>query len=152
MIFSLFALAQNSSIIIFMIYTSYFAFIPKLPADMLKISIALYTPQWAQIDGYLPCLNPTERTLKEAKSGVVPIDEAMGKYRSEILSKLSPFKIYEELSDILNKSNKHNLALLCYEKPGDPCHRRIVAEWLGEGNSILVPEYTVENEQLSLIL
>jgi uncharacterized protein YeaO (DUF488 family) len=119
---------------------------------MLKISISLYTPQWAQIDGYFTCLNPTEWLLKEAKSGAIPIDEAMEKYRNEILSKLSPIKIYEDLIETLNKSNKHHLALLCYEKPGDPCHRRIAAEWLESGNSILVPEYTIENEQLSLIL
>jgi hypothetical protein len=76
----------------------------------------------------------------------------MEKYRNEILGKLSPIKVYKELIDTRNKSNKRDLALLCYEKPGDLCHRRIVAEWLEEGNSILVPEYTVENEQLSLIL
>jgi uncharacterized protein YeaO (DUF488 family) len=119
---------------------------------MLKISIALFTPQWAQIDGYFQCLNPTEQMLREAKSETINIDEAMGKYRNEILSKPSPIKVYEELIEMLHKSSKHNLALLCYEKPGDPCHRRIVAEWLESGNSILVPEYTVENEQLSLIL
>jgi uncharacterized protein YeaO (DUF488 family) len=119
---------------------------------MLKISISLFTPQWAQVDGYFPCLNPTEQMLREAKSGAIPINEDMEKYRSEILSKLSPIKIYEELVDMLNNSDKHYLTLLCYEKPRDPCHRRIMAEWLEEGNSILVPEYTVENEQLSLIL
>jgi hypothetical protein len=69
-----------------MIYTSYFAFIPKLPPDMLKISIALYTPRWAQIDGYFRCLNPTEQMLKEAKSGAIFIDEAMEKYRVNHLS------------------------------------------------------------------
>jgi uncharacterized protein YeaO (DUF488 family) len=90
--------------------------------------------------------------LREVKSGTIPIDEAMKKYRNEILSKLSSIKVYEELSDMLNNSNKHHLALLCYEKPGDPCHCRIVAEWLESGNSISVPEYTIENDQLSLVL
>jgi hypothetical protein len=98
---------------------------------MLKISVSLFTPQWAQIDGYFRCLNPTELMLREAKSGAIPIDEAMEKYRNEILSKLSPIKIYEELIEMLNKSDKHYLALLCYEKPGNPsCQRRIAAEWL----------------------
>jgi hypothetical protein len=76
-----------------MIYTSYFAFIPKLPPDMLKISIALYTQRWAQIDGYFARLNPTEPLLKEAKSRAIPIAEAMEKYRDEILRKLSPIKV-----------------------------------------------------------
>jgi uncharacterized protein YeaO (DUF488 family) len=89
--------------------------------------------------------------LKEAKSGAISGDEAMEKYRNEILSKLSPFKVYEELSDMLNRNNKHNLALLCYEKPSDPCHRRIVAEWLEDGNNIPVPEFIPEEKQLSLV-
>jgi uncharacterized protein YeaO (DUF488 family) len=126
------------------IYTSYFAFIPKLPEDMIKISISLFTPQWAKVDGYFACLNPTEQLLKEAKSGAIPVDEAMEKYRSEILGKLSPTEVYENLIDMPGKSGKNHLALLCYEKPGDPCHRRIVAKWLEEGNNVSVPEFVPE--------
>jgi uncharacterized protein YeaO (DUF488 family) len=118
---------------------------------MLRVSISLFTPQWTQIDGYFPCLNPTERLLKEAKSGAIPIDEAMEKYHGEILDNLSPIKICGELIDMLNNSNKHHLALLCYEKPGDPCHRRMVAEWLEKGNNISVPEFIPEEKQLSLV-
>jgi uncharacterized protein YeaO (DUF488 family) len=75
----------------------------------------------------------------------------MEKYRDEILRKLSPIKVYEELIDTLNNSDKHHLALLCYEKPRDPCHRRIVAEWLEKGNGISVPEFASEEKQLSLV-
>jgi hypothetical protein len=134
-----------------MIYTSYFAFIPKLPTDMLKISISLFTPKWAKIDGYFTCLNPTEQLLREAKSGVISAEEAMGKYCDEIFGKLSPIEVYEELTEILRKSGKRDLVLLCYEKPGEICHRRFVAEWLENGNSISVSEYTIGNEQLFLI-
>jgi uncharacterized protein YeaO (DUF488 family) len=134
-----------------MIYTSYFAFIPKLPSDMLKISISLFTPKWAQVDGYFRSLNPTEQLLREAKSGSIPAEEAMEKYRREILEKLSPVKVYEELIEMLNKSDKHHLVLLCYEKPGEVCHRRFVAEWLEAGNSVSAPEYVIEDGQLSLI-
>jgi uncharacterized protein YeaO (DUF488 family) len=134
-----------------MIYTSYFAFIPKLPNDILKISVSLYTPQWAEVDGYLPGLNPTEQLLREAKSGAISPEEAMEKYRNEILSKLSPIKVYEELIEMLNKSGKERIALLCYEKPGEICHRRFIARWLEEGNGISVPEYAKENDQMSLI-
>ncbi len=38
-----------------------------------------------------------------------------------ILDKLDPRTVYEDL----NKS-----VLLCYERPGEFCHRRLVAEWL----------------------
>lgn len=134
-----------------MIYTSYFAFIPKLPADMLKISISLFTPKWAEIDGYFRSLNPTEQLLKEAKSRAISSDELFQRYREEILSRLSFTEVYEKLIEILNKSDKHHLALLCYEKPSDPCHRRIVAEWLEKGNNIFISEFTFEEKQLSLV-
>jgi uncharacterized protein YeaO (DUF488 family) len=134
-----------------MIYTSYFAFIPKLPVDMLKISISLFTPSWAQVDGYFTSLNPTEQLLREAKTGAIPVDEAMKKYRDEILNKLSPVKIYEELIEMLNTSGKRDLTLLCYEKPGETCHRRFVAEWLENGNNISVPEFVLAKKQLPLI-
>jgi uncharacterized protein YeaO (DUF488 family) len=134
-----------------MIYTSYFAFIPKLPADILKISVSLYTPQWARIDGCFPSLNPTEQLLQEAKSDTVSSEEAMGKYCGEILEKLSPTKIYEELLEMLNESNKEHLALLCYEKPGETCHRRFIARWLENSNGISVPEYAAESDQMPFI-
>ncbi|MDR1333887.1 MAG: DUF488 domain-containing protein [Holosporaceae bacterium] len=134
-----------------MIYTSYFAFIPKLPLDILKISVSLFTPQWVEIDGLMPCLNPTEQLLKEAKTGEVSLEEAFKRYREEVLGKLSPIEVYNDLIRRMNKAGKKDLALLCYEKPGDPCHRRIVAEWLEEGNDISVPEFTPEDNQLSLI-
>jgi uncharacterized protein YeaO (DUF488 family) len=133
------------------IYTSYFAFIPKLPTDMLKVSISLFTPKWAKIDGLMPCLNPTEQLLKEAKSGTVTVEKSLKTYREEILSKLSPIKVYNDLIAMTNKANKKDLALLCYERPGDPCHRRVVAEWLEEGNNISVLEFTSEGKQLSFI-
>jgi uncharacterized protein YeaO (DUF488 family) len=134
-----------------MIYTSYFAFVPKLPTDMLKMSIALFTPKWAKIDGYLPHLTPTEKLLRSAKSGAIPIAEAMQKYHAEILEKLSPTKVYDDLIKLMISNGKSDLALLCYEKPGEICHRRFVAEWLEKGNSISVPEYFLEDAQLSLI-
>ncbi|MDR0753474.1 MAG: DUF488 domain-containing protein [Holosporaceae bacterium] len=134
-----------------MIYTSYFAFIPKLPVDMLKISISLFTPKWAHVDGYFRSLNPTEQLLREAKPESISVKEAMGKYCREILGKLSPVEVYGELIEMLNKSGKRDLTLLCYEKPGEICHRRFVAQWLENGNSVSVPEYSVEGHQLSFI-
>jgi uncharacterized protein YeaO (DUF488 family) len=134
-----------------MIYTSYFAFIPKLPADILKISISLFTPRWTQVDGYFRNLNPTEQLLKEAKFGSISSEKAMEKYRDEILGQLSPVKIYKELIEMLHKSGKQHLALLCYEKPGEICHRRFVAHWLEEWNNISIPEFVLVEKQLSLI-
>lgn len=49
-----------------------------------------------------------------------------------ILSKLNAREIYEELGD--------NAIMLCYEKSGDFCHRRLVADWIRKELGITVNE------------
>jgi uncharacterized protein YeaO (DUF488 family) len=134
-----------------MIYTSYFALIPKLPPDMLKVSVSLGTPQWAKVDGHLSYLNPTAPLLREAKSRTISLEAAREKYCHEILGRLSPIKVYEDLLKLKNDSGKNNLALLCYEKPGEVCHRRFIAQWLENGVLIRIPEYIPPDKQLMLI-
>jgi hypothetical protein len=51
----------------------------------------------------------------------------------EILSKLDPQQVYEALDE--------NSILLCYEKPGEFCHRRLLAKWLEDSLGIEVPEF-----------
>lgn len=41
--------------------------------------------------------------------------------------------------ELLGRGN--DVALVCYEKPGEFCHRRIVAEWLKKAAGIPVEEY-----------
>lgn len=63
-------------------------------------------------------------------------------YRAQ-LDKLNPRLIAAQLGD--------EAILLCWEKPGDFCHRRIVADWLKETMDMNVPEigYTpVEQDSL----
>ena len=36
--------------------------------------------------------------------------------------------------------------LICYEKPGAPCHRRTLAIWLEEESDLTIPEWLNENE------
>lgn len=52
-------------------------------------------------------------------------------YYKEVLNKLNPQKVYNELKDY---------TLLCYEKSGDFCHRRVVANWIETELGIEVPE------------
>jgi len=58
--------------------------------------------------------------LKRAKAGLHwPVYVA--EYKRNVLSKLDPQKVYDELSDSI---------LMCWEVPVKNCHRRLVAEWL----------------------
>ena len=53
-------------------------------------------------------------------------------YHDRILNNLNPEKVYSDLGE--------NAILLCWEKPGRHCHRRLVAAWLSEHLKIKVHE------------
>jgi len=69
-------------------------------------------------------------------------------YKKQVLSKLQPAQVYAELGP--------SAILLCWEKPGVFCHRRVVAEWLEKHLGIRIPEWkepekTPAVEQISLL-
>jgi len=70
-------------------------------------------PPWGLVKGYI------DRKVSK--------EEYTDKYLKQ-LELLDPNKIYNELFEI----HKENPVLLCWEFPGDFCHRRIVGNWLGE--------------------
>ena len=53
-------------------------------------------------------------------------------YYDEILNMLNPRKVFDEIGE--------NSILLCYEKSGKFCHRRLVADWIEKELGIEVPE------------
>ena len=53
-------------------------------------------------------------------------------YYEQVLSKLDPYKVYVDLKDC---------TLLCWEKSGSFCHRRLVADWLEKELGVYIPEY-----------
>ena len=58
-------------------------------------------------------------------------------YWQTVLSKLDPLKIVKSFD---------NSILLCWEAPGEFCHRRLVAEWLKEATGEDVPEFVFERQ------
>lgn len=54
------------------------------------------------------------------------------KYKEEVLDKLDPKKVFEDLGE--------DAVLLCFEKPGDFCHRHLVAKWLMDNLHIEIKE------------
>jgi hypothetical protein len=95
-------------------FTSYFANVKKLPPDLVPVSIARGSPRGFTGKKELR-LAPTWGMLKLTKP---EYDAAF----AQILAKLDPVEIYQTLCE--------NAVLLCWEKPGQACHRRLVAEWL----------------------
>jgi hypothetical protein len=106
-------------------FTSYFAIVKKLPLDLVPVSIARGSPRWFTGKKELR-LAPTWAMLKMQK---LEYDAAF----AELLAKLDPAEMYQVLGE--------NVVLLCWEKPGDTCHRRLVAEWLEAALGIEILEY-----------
>jgi hypothetical protein len=100
------------------------------------IGISLSVPKFWSGDTY-KILAPTPYILGAKKSGKIDEDYYTYLYHRDVLSKLDPKRIYEDLKDNV---------ILCWEKPGTFCHRRIVAKWLEDELGIEVPEWNKKDE------
>jgi hypothetical protein len=54
-------------------------------------------------------------------------------YKAEVLDKLDPMQVIRDLGG-------DNFILLCWEAPGEFCHRRVVAAWLRKHTGVLIEE------------
>ena len=126
------------------IYTSYFARISRLPPDVIPISIALYPPRGYKGYRYTK-LAPTKQILSDYKNGC-SVAEYTDAYRRDVLSKLDQKTFVENLESYFGGKD---VCLICYEKSGNFCHRRLVADWLREAG-YHVEEWQPEGSQMSL--
>lgn len=120
-----------------MIYTSYFAKLNKLPPNVVPISICGKAPAWYNGLQYKK-LAPKYSFFSEWKKNG-DNNYYIKHFNDEVLSTLSPQTVYNEL---LKLSGGKDIALICYEKPTDFCHRHLVAEWL-TANNIKCDEITL---------
>lgn len=95
------------------------------------IAICIYPPiDWS--GARFPALEPSRKLFFARKAEQITQEEFEKGYKEETLSRLDPQNIYDQLKDQV---------LLCWEAPGEFCHRRIVAKWLIENLGIEVPEW-----------
>lgn len=120
------------------VYTSYFGNAKKLKdANIEILCVAIGKPKFLQCP-QLYNLCPTRYMLSEACS-----HEKYLKLYDEILNKQNPYEVIKQLERI---GNGKDVALCCYEKPGDFCHRHILAKWLSENTGMIIEEYGVSKE------
>ncbi len=62
-------------------------------------------------------------------------------YNREILGRL---RVEDVVREIETLSEDRDAALLCYEKPGDFCHRHLLADWLTRESGLVVEEFDPE--------
>lgn len=117
------------------IYTSYFANSRKLAAANVKpICIAVGKPKFF-FGPQLLDVAPTRYMI----SSVCSTEEYIRLYKG-ILSKLNAFKVVEQITSL---SEGKDVALCCYEKPGDSCHRQLLAEWITQNTGIQIKEFGI---------
>jgi len=110
--------------------TSYFGN-PKAKANPNSVSIARWTPRWWGAGRRATELAPSVDLLNAIKAGEINERQYTKRYHSELLKNLDPKKVYAEYKDKI---------LCCYERPGEFCHRRLIAEWLEKSLGVRIPE------------
>lgn len=121
-----------------MIYTSYFAKLSKLPANITPIAICGKSPEWYKGIQYKK-LAPKWSFFsiwKETHDNEYYIKH----FNEEVLNPLNANDVVNELYSLAGKNQDADIVLICYEKPGDFCHRHLVADWL-TSNGYPVEEY-----------
>ena len=77
-------------------------------------------------------LCPGWSLVKDYKQHKISRQNYIEIYQEDILDKLDPEKVYQDL--------REDAVILCWEKPGAFCHRRLIADWIYDQLQIKVNE------------
>lgn len=141
-----------------MIYTSYFAKLRALPKNVIPISICGKAPDWYKGLQYKKLAPKYDFFMKWKENH--DNDYYIKCFNEQVLDGLDAYDVVDNLYKLLTEeermlieitncppwSNPHvNIALICYEKPSDFCHRHLVSEWLNK-NGIECKEWGVDDD------
>jgi len=108
-----------------MIFTSNFKTAEHLPQ---AVAISRGTPRGWQGRSYKP-LAPSWDLVK-----IQDPQEFIRLYRAQVLDRLDAMMVVRDLGG-------DDFVLLCWEPPGEFCHRRVVAAWLQKELGLVVEEF-----------
>lgn len=125
-----------------MIYTSYFAKLKSFPDNLIPISICGKAPYWYKGRQYKKLAPKYDFFMKwkETRDN----DYYIKCFNEQVLDKLNAEDVVSELVDL---HSGVDIALVCYEKPTDFCHRHLVADWLNK-NGFECKEWSSNEVQL----
>lgn len=120
------------------IYTSYFAKTKELVEEgILPIGVALIPPSFFTYPNFA-CVAPTKSILFQYKSE--PDEQRyIERYKNEVLVILKDPQVF--VDGLKAVSHGKDVALCCFEKSDDFCHRHILAEFLNEKLGLNIREY-----------
>ncbi len=116
-----------------MIYTSYFAKLKELENhNITPISICAKAPDWYKGLQYKQ-LAPKYGFFMEWKKNH-DNNYYIEHFQSEVLDGMDAVEVVLNFSKMVHGFNvgENDIALICYEKSSDFCHRHLVAEWLNQ--------------------
>lgn len=119
------------------IYTTYFARVKDLTDDIAPISIAFKAPNGFPGESYKTVAPPWWMIKEYKDSGDKGAYEEA--YNHQILRHLDFDKVIDELNFL---AQGKDIALVCWEKPSEFCHRNLIASWMEEHGQP-VEEYQV---------
>ena len=140
-----------------MIYTSYFAKLKQIEElNIIPVSICGRCPNWYKGNQYKK-LAPKYKFFMEWKQNQ-DNDFYIEHFQKEILDNRNINIVLQDLFNFFSTyqqdfiknlhtpywmNNDFNIALICYEKPSDFCHRHLVADWMTK-NGIPVKELIIK--------
>lgn len=108
-----------------MIFTSNFKIAGHLPQ---AVAISRGIPRGWQGRRYTALAPPRDLIKIMEPEKFIPL------YRAQVLDQLDPMQVIREMGG-------DNFIMLCFEPPGEFCHRRVVAAWLRKHTGVLVEEF-----------
>lgn len=132
-----------------MIYTGYYGGLTRIVADIAKVQVSNSAPVSVDIK-FEKAIPDWAFIVKPYKDGLITKEEyeqrytlQLDKFRENILGVIKYFS-----------STDKDYILLCYEKPGDFCHRHILADYINKAlGENTIREYMPEvHNQVSISL
>lgn len=115
------------------IYTSYFGNYKALRnANILIVNVARWAPRFVTPAFSLLEVAPTPWMIKQAT-----MEQYLSSYRS-ILARTNAHQLIEKIAQL---SGGQDVALCCYEKSGEFCHRHMLAEHLTQQTGVEIKEF-----------
>ena len=108
-----------------MIYTTYFSKLRSLPKNVIPISICGKVPNGYNGLQYKKLAPKYDFFIrwKENRDN----NYYISCFNNQVLSELNPEQV---INDLIAMAAGKDIALVCYEKPEEFCHRHLVADWL----------------------
>lgn len=117
------------------LYTSYYARVVRASDDILLIRVSNTVPDWFNREYHTLSVNvfPDWKFINAFKKDEISYETFCAEYRKKIAGTTQPCEILDEIKRLAEECGKEKVALLCYEKNSNLCHRTELARIIDDG-------------------